>query len=109
MKADTRGQLAWVCDHFNIEGATPDLLDEVVAAASKAEMAKRSKPKAKLRSVRMGARPADEWYSDEDRRFVTEVCRRYLKHTFGLSILVILSPCYDGGTAPWLGRGWTIV
>ena len=50
--ADTRDQLARVCDHFNIEGVTPDLLDEVVAAASKAEMAKLSDPIAK-RTVRM--------------------------------------------------------
>ncbi len=83
--ADTRGQLARVCDHFNIEGVTPDLLDEVAAAASKTEMAKRPNPKSKKKRilVRMDARPADEWYTDEDRRFVAEVLRRNLKHTFG--------------------------
>jgi hypothetical protein len=83
LKADTRGQLARVCDHFNIEGVTPDLLDEVVAASSKAEMAKRSNPTAKYRLIRTDPLPADEWYSDEDRRFVAEVCRRHLKYTFG--------------------------
>ena len=60
-------------------------MDEVAAAASKAEMAKRPNPKSKNKRtlVRMDARPADEWYSDEDRRFVAEVLRRNLKHTFG--------------------------
>ena len=81
LKADTRGQLARICDHFNFEGVTPDLLDEVVAAASKENMAKRENPKYHV--VRLDPRPADEWYSDEDRRFVAEVCRRYLKYTFG--------------------------
>ena len=31
----------------------------------------------------MDARAADAWYSEADRRYLTEVCRRYLKHTFG--------------------------
>ena len=81
--ADTRGCLARVCDHFNFEGVTPDLLDEVVAASSKAEAAKRSNPRAKLRSVRLDPRPAIEWYSEKDLRFVADLCRRHLKHTFG--------------------------
>ena len=81
--ADTRGRLAQVCDHFNIDGVTPDLLDEVVAAASKAEMRKLPNPKGKLFVIRTDPRPTDEWYSDEDRRFVAEVCRRHLKYTFG--------------------------
>ncbi len=39
---------------------------------------------AKLKSVvRMDPRPSEEWYSDEDRRFVAELCRRNLKYTFG--------------------------
>ncbi len=83
LKADTRGQLARVCDHFNIEGVTPDLLDEVIAAASKTEMVKRTKPGAKLRTVRMDPRPTGEWYSDDDRRVFAELCRRHLKYTFG--------------------------
>ena len=83
LKADTRGQLARICDYFNIEGVTPELLDEVVAAATKAEMAKRLKPGKTTTPVRMDPRPADEWYTDEDRRFVAEVLRRNLKHTFG--------------------------
>ena len=81
LKADTRGQLGRVCEHFGFEGVTPDLIDEVVAVSSKSEMAKRAKPG--TRSVRMDPRPADEWYSDEDRRFLAEVCRRHLKYTFG--------------------------
>ena len=81
LMADTRGQLARICDHFDIEGATPDLLDEVVARVSKTEMAKRGKPT--WRVVRTDARPTDEWYSDDDRHFVAEVCRRNLKYTFG--------------------------
>jgi hypothetical protein len=81
--ADTRGQLARVCNHFNIEGVTPDLLDEVIAAASKAEMVKLPNPKKTRWTVRMDPRPADEWYSDADRRFVAELCRRNLKYTFG--------------------------
>ena len=81
--ADTRNQLARVCDHFNIEGVTPALLDEVIVAASKAEMAKRPKPKAKKIVVRMDARPSKEWYSDEDHHFVADVCRLHLKYTFG--------------------------
>ncbi|MEE8226974.1 MAG: sulfotransferase domain-containing protein [Kiloniellales bacterium] len=83
LKADTRGQLARVCDHFNIGGVTPDLLDEVVAAASKAEMAKLQRPENKWKAVRVDPRPAAEWYTDVDRRFFTEVCQRYLKHKFG--------------------------
>ena len=59
------------------------LLDEVVAAASKAEMARHSKPNMNWTAVRMDSRPADELYSDADCPFVTEVCRRNLKHTFG--------------------------
>lgn len=86
LKADTRGELARVCDYFGIEGVSPDLLDEVVAGASKEEMAKRPDPQwtgAKLKTVRMDARPSEEWYSEEDRRFVAELLRRNLKYTFG--------------------------
>ena len=83
LKADTRGQLARVCAYFDIKGVSPDLLDDVVAAASKEEMAKRPDPNVKLTVVRMNTRPADEWYSEEDRRFVSELCRRNLKYTFG--------------------------
>ena len=46
--ADTRGQLARICEHFRIGGVTPGLLDEVVAAASKAEMAKLPNRKPKI-------------------------------------------------------------
>ncbi len=80
---DRHGRLARLCDHFNIEGVTPDLLDEVVAAASKAEMNKLPYPNGKSIVVRANPRPSDEWYSDADRRFVAEVCRRHLKYTFG--------------------------
>ncbi len=86
LKADPRGELARVCDYFDIKGVTPDLLDEVIAGASKEEMAKRPDPKwtgANLRVVRMDSRPAEEWYTEEDRRFVAELCRRNLKYTFG--------------------------
>ncbi len=81
LKADTHGQLARICDHFDIEGVTPALLDEVVANSTKSAMAEREDPR--FHVVRMDPRPADEWYSDEDRRFVAEVCRRNLKYTFG--------------------------
>ena len=81
LKADTRGQLARVCKHFGIEGVTPDLIEDVVAASSKSEMAIRAK--ADSFSVRFDPRPADEWFSDEDHRFFVKVCRRHLKHTFG--------------------------
>ena len=40
LMGDTRGQLVRIFDHFNISGITPDILDEVVAAASKEEMVK---------------------------------------------------------------------
>ena len=83
LKADTRSELARVCNHLGIEGVTLDLLDDVVAAASKDEMAKRSNPKVNRIVVRTDPRPADDWYSDADRRFVAEVCRRNLKYTFG--------------------------
>ena len=83
LKADTRGRLAWVCDHFNIKGVTPDLIADVAAAASKAEMEKRLKPGKTKTPVRMDPRPAEEWYTDEDRRFMAELCRRNLKYTFG--------------------------
>ena len=46
-------------------------------------MTKRPNPTAKGIVVRMDARPAEEWYNDEDRRFVAEVLRRNLKYTFG--------------------------
>ena len=84
--ADTHGQLARVCDHFGIDGVTPELLDQVVAEASKDEMAKLPNPNgvgANLKIVRTDTRPADDWYNDADRRFVAEVCRRNLKYTFG--------------------------
>jgi hypothetical protein len=81
--ADTAGQLARVCDHFNIKGVTSELLGDVAAAATKAEMAKLPNPKENLIVVRMDPRPCDEWYSEADRRFVAEVCRRNLKYTFG--------------------------
>ena len=86
LRADTRGQLARVCEHFRIEGVTPDLIDEVVAGASKEEVAKRPDPRwtgTELGVVRMDSRPSEEWYTDADRRFVAEVCRRNLKYTFG--------------------------
>ncbi len=44
-------------------------------------MVKREKPG--TRNVRMDSRPSPEWYSDDDRRFISEVFRRYLKYTFG--------------------------
>lgn len=83
LKADTLGQLARVCDYFNIQGTTPELLEEVVAASSKAKMAKFPNPKENFIVVRMDTRPSDEWYTDADRRFVAELCRRNLKYTFG--------------------------
>lgn len=84
--ADTRGELARVCDYFHIKGVTPDLLDEVIAGASKEEMAKRPDPQwtgALSKVVRTDSRLSEEWYSDEDRRFAAELCRRNLKYTFG--------------------------
>ena len=83
LMADTRGQLARVCDHFRIEGITSGLLDEVVADSSKPEMAKLENPKRRRKVVRMDSRPSEEWYSEEDRHFLAELCRRNLRHTFG--------------------------
>ncbi len=83
LKADTHAQLARVCDYFNIKGVTPSVLDEVVAAASKTEMAKLGTPNPRWTVVRTDPRPSDEWYTEEDRRFVAELCRRNLKYTFG--------------------------
>ncbi len=83
LMADTHGELARVCDHLDVKGVTPGLLDEVVAASSKEEMAKRPNPEWTGTVVRMDSRPSDEWYSEEDRRFVAELCRRNLKYTFG--------------------------
>ncbi len=83
LKADTRGQLAGVCDYFDIKGVSPDLLDEVIDGATKEKMAKLMKHKKHKSVVRMDSRPSEEWYSEEDRRFVAELCRRNLKHTFG--------------------------
>ena len=81
--ADTRGEFARVCDHFEIEGVTLDLVDTVVGAASKSKMRNLPDPKGKWIVIRTDSRPSDEWYSDADRRFVAEVCRRNLKYTFG--------------------------
>ncbi len=83
LKADTRGELARVCDYFDIKGVSPELLDEVIAGASKERMAKLMKLKKDKSVVRMDPRPSDEWYSDADRRFFAELCRRNLKYTFG--------------------------
>ena len=79
--ADPRGRLAQICAHFNIEGVPPNVLDEVVAVSSKSEMAKRTERRSLTLSIE--PRPAEEWFSDEDRRFLAEVCRRHLKYTFG--------------------------
>jgi hypothetical protein len=81
--ADTHGELARVCDHFGIEGVTADLIDEVVNASSKAEMAKLSDPSKTRRAVRADPRPAEEWFGPDDRQFFAELCRLYLKYTFG--------------------------
>ncbi len=81
--ADTCGQVARVCDHFGIEGVTPRSIEEAVAAASKTNMAKAQKPNWKRSLVRMDPRPSNEWYSEGDRRFVSELCRRNLTYTFG--------------------------
>ena len=83
LKADTRGALARVCDYFKIQGATPDLLDEVVTAATKEELAKLLKASWTRSVVRMDLPPPEQWYSEEDLRFVTELLRRNLKYTFG--------------------------
>lgn len=81
--ADTPGQLARVCDHFNITGVTPELMDDVVAAASKEEMVKLTGSNPHRRIVRNDPRSSGEWYTNEDLGFVTEVCRRNLNYTFG--------------------------
>ena len=81
--ADTPGQLARVCDHFNIEGITPELLKESVAASSKSEMSGLEKPDMEMTVVRFDTRPPDDWYCADDRRFFAELCRRNLKYTFG--------------------------
>ncbi len=83
LRADPGAALARVMAFFDIEGATPELVERVVAAASKAEMARRPNPEVKLTVVRMDETPSEDWFSDEDRRFLSEVCRRNLKHTFG--------------------------
>jgi hypothetical protein len=81
--ADTHGQFARVCDHFRIKGITTDLLDEVVATASKENMRRLPILKGKSIVIRARARPYRELYSEDDRRFVAEACRRNLKYTFG--------------------------
>lgn len=83
LRADARGNLARVCDHFRLAGVTEELLDRVIRAASKDEMAKHPNPGEKLRVIRKDSRPSSEWYGDDDRRLVAELCRRHLKYPFG--------------------------
>ena len=80
---DTDGQFARVCDHLDLKDVTPELLAGVIAASSKVEMAKLPNPKEKSKIIRMNSQASNNAYSDADRRFVAEVCRRNLKHTFG--------------------------
>ena len=83
IRADPVGELARVLDYFGIAGATPQLLKSVVAKASKSEMANRPNPRVKASVVRMDDRSSAEWFSEEDRLFISQICRRNLKYTFG--------------------------
>jgi hypothetical protein len=82
---DPPGQLDRVCRHLGIDGASAELLGQVVARASKGEMAKRPDPAENRhwRVVREDARPPLDWYGEADRHFLEATLGRHLKYTFG--------------------------
>ena len=85
LRDDPAGQLDRVCRHLGIDGTSPKLLEEVIAQASKEEMAKRPDPEENRHwnVVREDDRPVLDWYEESDRHFLEETLGRHLNYTFG--------------------------
>lgn len=83
MLRDPAGAVAAACDWFRIP-ATPETIARAVAMATKDEMARRSRPQDPHETVvRRDPRHPFAWFTEADRAFVQNTCRKYLRHSFG--------------------------
>jgi hypothetical protein len=88
LKSDTVGMLRRICDHAKLPDITDDMIARAVAGSSKEHM--RAQPAVEAtqfdRIVNVGQRSFRDWYGPDDRAFIEDACKRFLKHDFGYKI-----------------------
>lgn len=82
LKRETETELQRICEFFRMP-TNPELIDQAIAASSKQRMSEHENPDEELPVVRDGAGHPFDSYSEEDRRFVTQVLDRYLRDPLG--------------------------
>jgi hypothetical protein len=83
MQRETAGELSRVWSFLQLPPQSSAAFSDAVARSSKAHLAKQEDGRERPKIVHERKRSPLEWYSAEDRRYLTEVCARHLRHTFG--------------------------
>lgn len=74
--------LAQICEFFSIP-VDREIIEQALAASSKKHMSAKERPDEELRVVRVASKHPFESYAQDDRRFVTQMCSRYLRDPLG--------------------------
>ena len=84
LRSDTRVSLQQALQFLGVEIAIDDpLLAQAVTDASKDKMAEKDPHPFGFAVVRDEERPWDDWYGEDDRRWLRAACARFLRHDFG--------------------------
>jgi hypothetical protein len=84
LRANTLCELRKVCAFFSLRHYNDDILQQAIAASTKDAMAQKPNPKAPPGAVRLDeGRPAIDWFSPQDRAYLSETCARNLRFPFG--------------------------
>jgi hypothetical protein len=83
LRRDTVGELRRVWDFLELPVSDKGVFQRAAEASTKERMSRNEEPGRRLDLVRKDERDPVAWFSDEDRRFFNEQCRRYLKYPLG--------------------------
>lgn len=83
LRRDTPGELARVWRFLELPASDPTIFQRAAAECGKEQMSQKEAPGRKRDLVRKDAGDPVEWFSESDRRYFSDQCRRLLKHNFG--------------------------
>lgn len=83
LQRDTEGELRRAWEFLELPVSDPGVFRRACEASTKEKMSRNEEPGRRLDLVRKDERDPVAWFSEEDRRFFADQCRRYLRYPLG--------------------------
>ena len=86
LQRDTIRELGSVLNFFDIEVDSISLLERAIENCSREKMAKKPNPEIETTVIRTSHKSRDEYFTQENLKYLEEICSRYLKHNLGYDL-----------------------